>query len=440
MEPQTLDRRGESRTRPTLLRRLLHSLAATALVVQSSLGAQESTTRTDSGLAASAQAQAVVGINGFSEDLQAWDDFLITLIKQTVANLPVDQTTRVELMDIVLDARYEAVNVIESNVRDWPAAFRGLFIQTWDRLTPILERYGDKSESVSPFQFMLSATEMLENMEQMARNFGIDLSEVMRRLVVMYQVDGKPAVQAHGGVDPELRTMFGFGPPLPPPGVRQLPEPVDQRDKRSGVFIKRAWAASGRPGLSRLRGWAPTRGDIHEYLPLARDLLRDTAQRQLQQSQLSREFHALYRDLLLAVAWQETCWRQFVKVDGGIKPIRSARGAVGLMQVVPAVWRGFYDVNGLTFDIFYNARAGGEILFYYLNKHAIAKQEHRVTGNVDDLARAAYAAYNGGPGHLRRYRQKSTPSGLRAIDQAFYRKYRLTKKGEELAVAQCYAE
>ncbi len=406
-----------------------------ALVAQSSLGAPATVI---------AEPAAAGGETAFdaprrSQDLQAWDEFLLALIKQTIANLPVDEATRFELLDIVLDARYAATSLVENTPQEWNRAFPGLFIQTWDRLTPILERFGDQTESVSPFQFMLSAGDMLEAMEQTARNFGIDLSEVMRRLVTMYRGGGTQAPDPSPGVDPELREMFGFGPPLPPPVIRRPPKPFDRPDKRSGFFLPRAWAASGGPALSRLRGWAPSRRDLHEYLPLARDLLTDTAQQQLRKSDLSREFHDLYRHLVLAVAWQETCWRQFVKVGNGIRPIRSERGAVGLMQVVPAVWRGFYDVKGLTFDIFYNARAGGEILFHYLKNHAIAKREHQATGKVDDLARAAYAAYNGGPRHLRRYRQKSTPHRLRAIDQAFYRKFRLTKKGEELAVAQCYA-
>jgi hypothetical protein len=156
-------------------------------------------------------------------------------------------------------------------------------------------------------------------------------------------------------------------------------------------------------------------------------------------ARLSNEFHELYRHLVLVAAWQETCWRQFIKVGDGIKPIRSKRGAVGLMQVVPRVWRGFYDTNGLTFDIFYNARAGSEILLHYLENYAIAKGEHQVTGKIDNLARATYAAYNGGPTQLTRYRTQSTSRKVRAIDQAFYKKFRLTEKGNELAVADCYS-
>ena len=58
--------------------------------------------------------------------------------------------------------------------------------------------------------------------------------------------------------------------------------------------------------------------------------------------------------------------------------------------------------------------------------------------SVDNLARATYAVYNGGPGHLRRYRKDKTARSLREIDESFWDKYRKIKAGNELAVAECF--
>jgi len=84
--------------------------------------------------------------------------------------------------------------------------------------------------------------------------------------------------------------------------------------------------------------------------------------------------------------------------------------------------------------------AGAEILIHYLRDYAIAKGEHTATGDVDNLARATYAVYNGGPGHLRRYRKPSTKRSLRAIDDSFRVMYRRVQAGEELAVAECWGK
>ena len=108
------------------------------------------------------------------------------------------------------------------------------------------------------------------------------------------------------------------------------------------------------------------------------------------------------------------------------------------MQVSKHVWRGFYDVEGLAGDIAYNARAGAEIARHYLLDYALPAGEQRHDGGADNLARATYAAYNGGPRQLARYRTSGTPARLRAIDEAFHDKYRAVKEGDDLAVASCY--
>jgi soluble lytic murein transglycosylase-like protein len=117
--------------------------------------------------------------------------------------------------------------------------------------------------------------------------------------------------------------------------------------------------------------------------------------------------------------------------------LRSPAGAVGIMQVSERVWRGFYDSSGLRTDVAYNARAGGEILLHYLKDFAIARGEDR-PGGAQALARSTYAMYNGGPGHMRRWREPGTPASLRAIDAAFLEKYKALRAGDETAIARCY--
>jgi soluble lytic murein transglycosylase-like protein len=106
------------------------------------------------------------------------------------------------------------------------------------------------------------------------------------------------------------------------------------------------------------------------------------------------------------------------------------------MQVNRNVWRGLYDIKGLTADIEYNVRAGGEILHYYLTRYAIRKEEDKQPGG--HLACATYAAYNGGPGHLTRYRSPKPNPALKKVDDLFLEKYRAVSSGQELDVLRCY--
>jgi soluble lytic murein transglycosylase-like protein len=127
-----------------------------------------------------------------------------------------------------------------------------------------------------------------------------------------------------------------------------------------------------------------------------------------------------------------------VRRRGEIAPLRSHRGALGVMQVNPHVWRGFYSVDGLSWSIAYNARAGSEVLLHYLRDYALARGEDQL-GGADALARATYAAYHGGPSHLRRYRQpKRWRRALVAVDEAFHAKYRALADGRDLAVRECF--
>jgi soluble lytic murein transglycosylase-like protein len=169
-----------------------------------------------------------------------------------------------------------------------------------------------------------------------------------------------------------------------------------------------------------------------------RTLLRTTSEETARAKSLAPDYRTLYGDLQLATAWQETCWRQYTRSKGTIRPIRSPAGAVGLMQVNARAWRGFYEGTGLTSDVAYNARAGSEILLHYLVDLAVARGEHRRAGGTENLVRAAYAAYNGGPRQLARYRSQDTVRSLRKIDESLFKKYEAVRNGRELEVARCF--
>ena len=85
------------------------------------------------------------------------------------------------------------------------------------------------------------------------------------------------------------------------------------------------------------------------------------------------------------------------------------------------VWRGLYDLQGLSGDTEYNGHAGAEILMTYLTRWVLRKNEHKQPGG--NLARATYSAYNGGAGHLTRYRAAKPIPQLKKVDDAFWRKY-----------------
>ena len=371
------------------------------------------------------------------DEIEAWNvawnqwDAFVTFVAKNAAGDALDAQRR-ELFAVLVEARYDILDALAPAHPGALDPVRPLFVSTWTRLAPVLRdiSLGVPGEAALRYLTFITAADALRAIDALGPSSGLDISaDGLRRLARMIapSAGGDPLAYDEA-VDPELRERFGFGPPPPPP------EPNPDVDL-SWFWPAAAYAAEP---ASRLNHWVPTRDDLDEYLPLVRDLLNETAERTLDTKELKPEFHQLYRRLVLATAWKESCWRQFVNVNGRIRPMLSGAGAVGIMQVLPRVWRGFYDVGGLQQDIAYNARAGSEILIHYLRDYAVAKGEHTITGNIDNLARSTYAMYNGGPGQVRRYRTGRIKRSLRAIDEAFWDKFRKVKAGNELGVAECF--
>jgi hypothetical protein len=168
----------------------------------------------------------------------------------------------------------------------------------------------------------------------------------------------------------------------------------------------------------QLDRWVPADHELATYRTTVETLLTTVASHRL--DRLEERLRPVYRSLVPAVAWQESCWRQFVLKNGKVTYLRSATGDVGIMQVNLRVWRGFFDVTKLEWDAVYNAASGAEILLQLQSR--VGPKE--ITRSPDAAARATYSAYNAGPGSYARYRTAKAKSLGRAVDDDFYEKYR----------------
>lgn len=368
------------------------------------------------------------------EELRRWDAFL-TFVTKAVAR-GASPERRQAVMDALLDGRYDVLDALSAP----PGALDpvpALFLRTWDRLGTLArsEAAGLPAESALRFTSFVAAGDALAALVRLGPSVGVELSaDGLRRLARMIDATtpGDPLAYTDA-VDQELRDLLGLGAQLPPPDV----SPDVEVDPLSWL-VPSAFAAVDPGTLKRLNAWIPTADDLDAYLSAVRGLLAQVREETLAKGPLDEQFRPLFRHLVFAAAWQESCWRQFVRRAGKLVTLRSPVGSVGIMQVNERVWRGAYDRRGLVGDMAYNARAGSEILLHYLRDYAIEKGEHRQPGGIASLARATYAVYNGGPGHLTRYRVRGTKRSLAAIDDAFLEKYQAVQQGRELEVARCW--
>lgn len=365
---------------------------------------------------------------------QAWDAFATWLVKYAANG--VDAELRAALASTLLDARYDLLEALASDSGADPV--RGLFLKTWTRLAPQLEAIQTTVPAAEALRYLsfISAADALRALDSAAPQLRLRVDrETLRRLARVLLPDAGDEVLAYStDIDPALRVLLGFDPELaagrvpPRSGLAWLIRPA-----HAAVAVDSALA-------QRLSGWVPQAGDLDAYLRAVAALLDQIAHAELARGKVPARFGEVYQVLIQATAWQETCWRQYEIRGGKVQTIQSPVGSVGIMQVNKHVWRGVYDLNALVSDVGFNARAGNEILVHYLVDYAIRKGEHRATGDPENLARASYAVYNGGPGHLRRYRDAKTKGSLRRIDAAFWDKYQAIQARGAAAVKQCYGQ
>ena len=362
--------------------------------------------------------------------LDSWDGFLSFVVK-ILAGENADPAVRDELLGLLLDARSEVVGVLARGPEPGGDAVRRIFLATWDRLRGIVrrtvvEQKGDPAQALR-FVVFLAAGDALAAIEVAAPAAGLDFSaDGLRRLAKSLDptFTGDP-LQQSDLADPRLQQLFHFRDPDAPPR-RPRRKPPGTSEHWFGP--RRAYAAETdewRDLATRLDRWVPEAEQLPVYRDVVDRLLTLAAERSLDPDALDERFDELFHHLVKTTAWQESCWRQFVRRNDGVTYLASATGDVGLMQINVRVWRGFFSTSALKWSAAYNAGAGAEILQQLLIRYGTREAR----GRIENAARATYSAYHGGPARYRRYRTATVASRGWAVDHAFWAKYQAVAAG-----------
>jgi Transglycosylase SLT domain len=380
------------------------------------------------------------GLSGPPADWRQWDAFFTFVVKRFGQDVSGD--LRDQLGEAFLDSRYELTSTL-ARLPSGQDPVPDLFLTSWQRLSPIMNQAlpAMPPQTAGTYSSFIGILDRLAAFGPAGAQTGLlRLSpDTLRSTARILDSSGSTDPIAYTlGVDNVLRNLLGFSPiPKRSAGSRpgRAPSPVETRLGALGSF----WlgtATAAEPGARKLKEWVPDRSDLQSYLQTVRSLLTRLSDDTVAKSKLSEEHRVLYRQIVFAAAWQESCWRQYVKTGKRVIPLTSATGDLGLMQVNRKTWRSLYDLKGLSDDIQYNGNAGSEILLYYLSRYALRKNEDKQPGG--QLARATYSAYNGGPGHLTRYRAAKQNPELRKVDEAFWNKFQAVSSGREMDVQSCY--
>ena len=357
------------------------------------------------------------------------DALLVGAVKRYAAATEL-RSLRSALLDILIDSRYRLRDALTDPADSSGDAVRNWFIESWHRLNPVVREIASQQPGQVQLLWMttLTASDALYALNQLGATIGLELSnEGLRRLARMINADqAEELLRYSEEVDPQLQELLRE--------EVEAAEPDLSSWHLNFSFFARAHAAA--PWES-LKQWMPEKDEVNAYVRKVRTVLQTAADKAQQPKPLERNYRSLYEKLVMATAWQESCWRQYVVINKRIEPLRSSSGDIGIMQVNEKVWRGFYDLQKLRWDINYNSSAGAEILLNYLVNYALKRGEHKQSGGAVNLARATYSAYNGGPGQVSRYRSSKVAASHKKIDSLFWEKYQQVDAGKAGNVAGC---
>jgi hypothetical protein len=387
-------------------------------------------------------------ITTIEHELEQWDAFLVFIIKN-IGGKNIDPSIREQLFDLLLTSRYEVLPILAGENNEYTVdPVRALFIETWNRLQEIIhsaEEKGIKLNDSLSYTAFIRAGNMLLTFDRIATGIGMEISaDGLRRLARILQ----PTLKADPLIynqdpDPELRQLLGLPAELPEeePDKEPLEEmPKNEEPPHSLLGIIKNLYAAEQPESNELQllkqrfdRWVPKSSEFDEYKTLMNKLLFVATEQELTTS-IENQYKLVFRNLVLATALKESCWRQFVVKRDKITYLSSPSGSIGLMQINPYVWRGFYNLDRLKWNVHYNAVAGMEILSHYFLNYAIKADK---TNNLDNLARSTYSIYNAGPASAGRYLKQNSSSREKEVDNRFWEIYQGFKENNEVDLFHC---
>jgi len=365
---------------------------------------------------------------------ETWDSLLTFVVSLLTEQLLTDSEKQL-LIDLLLNTRYQFVAKInDKTVRS--DFVREQFIHAWKELSPLFRRHllNNPVNSKLGYLSFFTAADALLALDKLGPAVGIEISrDGFIRLARMLGEDSLE-LNYQPDLNKGLQELFE----VKPEPVKKNPEIRDNnhstREVEMGIgqillgktldlFFPAAYA-SNLPSYAEISKWKAPRDNLQPYLERVLDLLHSAASSVVALENVPVTVRDLSGRLIPAIAWQESCFRQFVVRDQKLTYLLSYnKSSVGIMQVNERVWRGIYDQQRLRWDIAYNVKAGCEIAGRYLQKYALRDATPTLLSDEKTLAQLVYAMYNGGPSQYHKFLERKERGVLYESDRLFVTKY-----------------
>ena len=379
---------------------------------------------------------------------ERWDSFLVHLISM-LAHGSLEPEERQLLMNSLLESRYAFSAALEEPELEGDLV-RVQFLHAWETLGPLFRKklYAHPAGNTLGFLAFFTAADALKLFDAMGPTFGIELSQ-QGLLYLVEMLSGKSTPLPYLlDLDEGLRKLFDLKPQknnkLP---MKELKE-IDQQGGESEeplsflfnflVSPAHADGTTNVSGFSEIIKWKVPAEPYPDYVTKVRGVLKKAADTIVDDEEIPPSLNKMFVEMIPAMAWQESCFRQFVVRKKKLTYLLSYNGSsVGLMQINERIWRGLYDQNRLRWDINYNAMAGCEIVALYLNRYVLRDASWIKGDKPHLLARLLYSMYNGGPGQYNKFLKREKTGKHYKSDKLFAEKLKWARKKEWEKIRLC---
>ena len=369
---------------------------------------------------------------------ETWDALLVYLITSLAAE-PLNQQEQDVLFETLMKTRYGFVsNFYKDRQKD--CFVREQFISAWETISPVFAKIvaHHPSQPVENYMVLFSAA---KSIGQLSRELDTEID--IRGLVALANLlkqETRAMLTYDYRVNSLLRKVLGFRSNLDLPAAEKHSSSYSLRDFLS---FRAAFAMEKKAHQSRkdIKPWIPPKKNMMAYVNKVRQLLVSVSDHTLEKHPSKTVHHEIFKEIAVSTAWQESCFRQFHLENGRAIFLKSwNHTSVGLMQINERVWRGFYNIEDLRWNIRYNAMAGCEILKHYFERILSKKSVPKGLEKADFIARATYAMYNAGPGAFVHFLKQFETGKLPLSGRLYARKLSWTKNGQWQNIHHCLGE
>lgn len=389
-------------------------------------------------------------LSAFIDTWQTMDAFIVYAMG-SLAGQFLTPDEQEKIFETLLDTRYRFLAELDKPEQENDFV-RAQFIDAWSNLSFLFRHHMGKNSS-SPMGALafFSSLDALKALDAIGPALGIEISRNGLLRMARLVSDGQETDLSYSfGIDKNLRKIMGVDEEL-----KESPEYIKEEPGKEQDFLYRILnrllstvlkvigvspyseaiaADKKKPDREDPAQWLPDTTNINAFVAKVRKELKIATDQTVVKKNPDPEFRDLFYLIVDAVAWQESCFRQFKQSRGVIEYLRSYNNtSVGLMQINEKVWRGMYDPEKLRWNIRYNMAAGCEIVDLYLQKYILKKMTEKsypVLENKDNVARILYALYNGGPGDFSKFLDRQAKKKLYSSDDLFNEKYLWVKNGQ----------